>query len=132
MRASMFIWYRGIWIKDLLHGKSFFVVEKLEKIIIQAVWLRRRNRTVIQASRQYPTMADFYELCRKEYDIYAPDVQHIFTLETLHNICLGIYSMCVSAESKFSTDIRTFRIPISLCSEYTDFRILKEFGIQST
>ena len=29
MRALMCLWYGGIWIKDLLHGKSFFVVEKI-------------------------------------------------------------------------------------------------------
>ena len=50
---------------------------------------------------EYPTMSDFYELCQKEYDIYDSEVRHIYTLETLQNICLGINSMCVGAESKY-------------------------------
>ena len=52
-------------------------------------------------SSDYPTMQDFYMLCDKEYRSYDNSKRQLYTEETLQQICLGIHSMCVGAESKY-------------------------------
>ena len=49
----------------------------------------------------YPTMQDFYKLCEEEYMLYDHTKKYLYTEETLQEVCLGINSMCVGAESKF-------------------------------
>lgn len=49
----------------------------------------------------YPIMADLYELCEEEYMKYEHGSKSLFTEELLREICLGINSMCMGAESKF-------------------------------
>ncbi len=52
-------------------------------------------------STDYPIMSDFYELCEKAYQRYDRGKKHLYTEETLQEVCLGIHSMCVGAESKY-------------------------------
>lgn len=52
-------------------------------------------------STDYPTMADFYKLCEEEYMTYDKTRKYLYTEETLQEVCLGINSMCVGAESKY-------------------------------
>ena len=55
-------------------------------------------------------MDDLYELCEKEYRSFDHEVKYIYTEDTLQNICLGLYSMCKGAESKYfngHTNIRS-------------------------
>ena len=49
----------------------------------------------------YPVMEDFYHLCESEYLFYDSGVKHLYTEETLQEVCLGIHSMCVGAESVY-------------------------------
>ncbi len=49
----------------------------------------------------YPTMEDFYRLCEDEYHHYDKKKKYLYTEETLQEVCLGIHSMCVGAESKY-------------------------------
>lgn len=49
----------------------------------------------------YPTMSDFYKLCEDEFMHYDHACKHLYTEEMLQEVCLGIYSMCVGAESKY-------------------------------
>ena len=49
----------------------------------------------------YPTMADFYKLCEEEYMLYDHTRKHLYAESTLQEVCLGINSMCVGAESKY-------------------------------
>lgn len=49
----------------------------------------------------YPVMEDFYKLCEEEYYSYDNKRKYLYTEETLQNVCLGIHSMCVGAESKY-------------------------------
>ena len=49
----------------------------------------------------YPIMSDFYELCEDEFMHYDHSRKHLYTEEMLQEVCLGIYSMCVGAESKY-------------------------------
>lgn len=49
----------------------------------------------------YPIMEDFYKLCEEEFYGYDKLRKYLYTEETLQEVCLGIHSMCVGAESKY-------------------------------
>ncbi len=49
----------------------------------------------------YPIMSDLYNLCEEEYMTYDKQRKYLYTEQTLQEICLGIHSMCVGAESKY-------------------------------
>ncbi len=46
-------------------------------------------------------MEDFYKLCEEEFYGYDKQRKYLYTEETLQEVCLGIHSMCVGAESKY-------------------------------
>ena len=49
----------------------------------------------------YPIMEDFYRLVEQEFQGFDPRERHLYTQEILQEICLGLHSMCMGAESKF-------------------------------
>ena len=49
----------------------------------------------------FPILSDFYQLCEEEYHSYDHGRKYLYTEELLQEICLGIHSMCVGAESKY-------------------------------
>ena len=49
----------------------------------------------------YPVMADLYEIVESEYMKYEKGTKSLFTEDLLRELCLGLNSMCVGAESKF-------------------------------
>lgn len=49
----------------------------------------------------YPIMSDFYQLCEEEFMTYDHKRKYLYTEEMLQEVCLGINSMCVGAESKY-------------------------------
>ena len=49
----------------------------------------------------FPTLSDFYALCEEEYHTYDRQRKYLYTEKMLQQICLGIHSMCVGAESKY-------------------------------
>jgi len=51
--------------------------------------------------KDYPTMADLYELIEKEYMSYDKEIKHLYKEELLQDMCLGLTSMCKGAESKY-------------------------------
>lgn len=52
-------------------------------------------------STDFPVMEDFYTLCENEFLNYDREKKHLYTEETLQEVCLGIHSMCVGAESVY-------------------------------
>ena len=54
-----------------------------------------------KTAKDYPTMSDFYALCEEEYHLYDKEKKYLYSEETLQEVCLGIHSMCVGAESKY-------------------------------
>lgn len=52
-------------------------------------------------STDYPTMEDFYKLCEEEFMTYDKQRKYLYTEQTLQEVCLGINSMCVGAESRY-------------------------------
>ncbi len=49
----------------------------------------------------FPILSDFYKLCQEEFHTYDKERKYLYTEEMLQEVCLGIYSMCVGAESKY-------------------------------
>lgn len=49
----------------------------------------------------FPIMQDFYKLCEEEFMTYDKSKKYLYTEETLQEVCLGINSMCVGAESRY-------------------------------
>jgi type IV secretory pathway VirB4 component len=52
-------------------------------------------------AEDYPVMSDLYELAETEYRKYENGSKSLFTEDLLREICLGLNSMCIGAESKF-------------------------------
>ena len=51
--------------------------------------------------QDFPTMEDFYKLCEEEYNTYDKQRKYLYTERQLREVCLGVHSMCVGAESKY-------------------------------
>ena len=49
----------------------------------------------------YPTLSDLYSLIEQEYKNYDEDEKNLYTAQVLQDICLGLHSICVGAESQF-------------------------------
>lgn len=49
----------------------------------------------------FPIMSDFYKLCEEEFMTYDKQRKYLYTEQTLQEVCLGINSMCVGAESRY-------------------------------
>lgn len=49
----------------------------------------------------FPILSDFYKLCEEEFMTYDKQRKYLYTEELLQEVCLGIHSMCVGAESKY-------------------------------
>lgn len=52
-------------------------------------------------AEDYPTMADLYAIVESEYQRYEKGSKSLFTEDLLRELCLGLNSMCIGAESKF-------------------------------
>ena len=55
----------------------------------------------VKNSSEFSIMEDFYNLCEEEFYSYDKSRKYLYTEETLQEVCLGIHSMCVGAESKY-------------------------------
>ena len=55
----------------------------------------------VKKPSDFPVMEDFYNLCEEEFYGYDKQRKYLYTEETLQEVCLGIHSMCVGAESKY-------------------------------
>ena len=49
----------------------------------------------------YPVLSDLYKLCEKEFRMYDENEKNLYTEDILREICLGLHSMCVGAESRY-------------------------------
>ena len=55
----------------------------------------------VKKPSDFPIMEDFYALCEEEFYGYDTQRKYLYTEETLQEVCLGIHSMCVGAESQY-------------------------------
>ena len=53
------------------------------------------------APEDYPTLSDLYRLIEGEYQNWVDGANRLYTGETLRELCLGLHSISVGAESKF-------------------------------
>lgn len=68
-----------------------------------------------KTAKDYPTMSDFYALCEEEYILYDKEKKYLYSEETLQEVCLGIHSMCVGAESKYFDGHTNITSDVFLC-----------------
>lgn len=55
----------------------------------------------VKRPTEFPVMEDLYRLCEEEFYSYDRGRKYLYSEETLQEVCLGIHSMCVGAESKY-------------------------------
>ncbi|MEA4875652.1 DUF87 domain-containing protein [Anaerorhabdus sp.] len=53
------------------------------------------------SSRDYPTLSDLYNLMDHEFKNYDVSQKHLYSENTLREICLALFSICVGSESQY-------------------------------
>lgn len=95
------------FLKDFFRSYKDFSDEQIDTLEILLSKLYRRfdisDSTDYSKKKHedFPVMEDFYSLCQGEYLSYRPEEKTLYTEQTLREVCLGIHSMCVGAESKY-------------------------------
>ncbi len=95
------------FLKDFFRAYKDFSDAQIDTIEILLAKLYARfgitDSTVYSTKRttDFPIMEDFYKLCEEEFYGYDRQRKYLYTEETLQEVCLGIHSMCVGAESEY-------------------------------
>lgn len=95
------------FLKDFFRSYKDFTDKELDTIEIMLTKLYNRfGITDItdfskKTATDYPTLKDFYDICEEEFMTYDQKRKYLYTEETLQNVCLGIHSMSIGAESKY-------------------------------
>ena len=95
------------FLKDFFRAYKDFTDAQIDTIEILLTKLYARfgitDSTDYSTKRptDFPVMEDFYKLCEEEFYGYDKQRKYLYTEETLQEVCLGIHSMCVGAESKY-------------------------------
>ncbi|MCM1494511.1 MAG: DUF87 domain-containing protein [Bacteroides sp.] len=95
------------FLKDFFRAYKDFTDAQLDTIEILLMKLYARfgitdstDYTVKQPT-DFPIMEDFYKLCEEEFMTYDHARKYLYTENMLQEVCLGIHSMCVGAESRY-------------------------------
>ena len=95
------------FLKDFFRAYKDFTDAQIDTIEILLMKLYARfgitDSTDYSTKRptDFPIMSDFYKLCQEEFHTYDRERKYLYTEEMLQEVCLGIHSMCVGAESKY-------------------------------
>ena len=95
------------FLKDFFRSYKDFTDAQIDTIEILLMKLYARfgitDSTDYSTKRpsDFPIMSDFYALCEEEFMTYDRQRKYLYTEEMLQEVCLGIHSMCVGAESKY-------------------------------
>lgn len=95
------------FLKDFFRSYKDFTDEQIDTIEILLSKLYRRfditDATDYSKKKHedFPVMEDFYSLCQGEFLSYDASQKNLYTENTIREVCLGIHSMCVGAESKY-------------------------------
>lgn len=95
------------FLKDFFRSYKDFTDKELDTIEIMLTKLYNRfgitDITDFSKKRatDYPTLKDFYDICEEEFMTYDQKRKYLYTEETLQNVCLGIHSMSIGADSKY-------------------------------
>ena len=109
------------YLKDFFRAYKDFTDAEIDTIEIMLLKLYARYGiddstdfdTLI--SEDYPVMKDLYDLVEKEFMAFDNEKKHLYTEEILQNICLGLHSMCIGAESKYFNGHTNIRDNEFLC-----------------
>lgn len=109
------------YLKDFFRAYKDFTDAEIDTIEIMLLKLYARYGiddstdfdTLI--SEDYPMMSDLYDLVEKEFMAFDNEKKHLYTEEMLQNICLGLHSMCIGAESKYFNGHTNIRDNEFLC-----------------
>lgn len=90
------------FLKDFFRAYKDFDDAQIDTIeLLLAKLYEKFGITDSAGEKSFPILEDFYKLCEEEYRSYDKAQKHLYTEETLQEVCLGIHSMCVGAESKY-------------------------------
>lgn len=109
------------YLKDFFRAYKDFTDAEIDTIEIMLLKLYARygidDSTDLDTltAEDYPIMSDLYDLVEKEFMAFDTEKKHLYTEEMLQNICLGLYSMCKGAESKYFNGHTNIRDNEFLC-----------------
>ncbi len=95
------------YLKDFFRAYKDFSDNHIDaiEIMLMKLYARFNITDTTDYSRlkptDYPIMSDLYELIEKEYKSYDKEKKNLYTEELIQEVCLGLNSMCVGAESKY-------------------------------
>lgn len=95
------------YLKDFFRAYKDFTNSEIDvlEIMLMKLYARFGIEDSTDFSRltaeDYPTVADLYDLIDKEYRAYDSEKMNLYPVDLLQNLCLGLYSMCKGAESKY-------------------------------
>ena len=95
------------FLKDFFRAYKDFTDQQLDTIEILLMKLYARfgitdaTDYTQKKPSDFPIMKDLYEICEEEFKSFDTKRKHIYTEQTLQEVCLGLHSMCVGAESKY-------------------------------
>lgn len=88
------------YLKDFFRTYKDFIDAEIDTIEIMLMklyaWFDIDDFTDFERLKptDYPVIQDLYDLIEKEFMIFNHEKKHLYTEETLQNICLGLHSMC--------------------------------------
>lgn len=95
------------FLKDFFRAYKDFTDAQLDTIEILLMKLYARFGITdstdysVKRPEDFPIMEDFYKLCEEEFMTYDHVRKYLYTEDMLQEVCLGIHSMCVGAESRY-------------------------------
>ena len=95
------------FLKDFFRAYKDFTDQQLDTIEILLMKLYARfgitdaTDYTQKKPSDFPIMKDLYEICEEEFKSFDSKRKHIYTEQTLQEVCLGLHSMCIGAESKY-------------------------------
>ena len=95
------------FLKDFFRAYKDFTDQQLDtiEILLMKLYARFGITDATDYSQKkpsdFPIMKDLYEICEEEFKSFDTKRKHIYTEQTLQEVCLGLHSMCIGAESKY-------------------------------
>lgn len=95
------------YLKDFFRAYKDFSDSHIDliEIMLMKLYTRFNITDATDYSRlkptDYPIMSDLYDLVEMEFKCYEKGQKNLYSEELIRDVCLGLNSMCVGAESKY-------------------------------